>query len=375
MKKIKICVVTFFKHNYGAFLQAYALQQSLMRLGFDAEVLDYDYAKDKTFLGVPYKGRKNPISFFKALSYRLLVRSVSRKKDALFQKSAEEHIKQTKYYKTYEAVLADPPQADIYITGSDQVWNPFMAPQGLDSRLLTFADPERSVLCSYAASMGILYLNGESKNKFQKHLKNFDLISVREARSCVTLDGVTDKHIEVNKDPALLLDRSGWDAFAAPYGTEKDYVFLYLAQRDDALVEYARDIAKKNGWAIIDCHASVKYSIDCLNGGDILSPMEFVGSIKNAKYIVTNSFHCLVFTIHYKKCAYVKLPPKGSARLSELIEAMNLQRLASPDQMTDGEIEDTYKDTEAYLHEQRERAKNYIERAARIYENKNTVDR
>lgn len=373
-RKYSACVVTFYKHNYGAFLQAYALQQFLICNGMDATVLNYDYAKDNTILGVPFSKVKKPVSFVKSIGHKIINYKVGNRKNRLFHDCAEKYIRQTRYYKHYKDVLSDPPQADIYITGSDQVWNPYMSPQGLDSRFLTFADKKESVICSYAASLGFLYLNGELKELFKSRLSLFDLISVREERSCITLEEVTDKEINVNKDPAILLDRTQWDIFARSYDTDNPFIFLYLAQKDEALLQFAKELSKKTGWGILDCHASVNYTIDCINGERIISPMEFVGAIRDAKYVVTNSFHCLVFSIHYKKCAYIKMPQKRSERLSELMESMELQRLTNSELITEEECESIYKKSDDYLMTQRNQAVQYFKEVEAIYEDKRNHD-
>lgn len=371
MKK-SVCVVTYYKHNYGAFLQAYGLQNFLNSNGFEAKVLNYDYAHDKTILGVPLLRVKKPLSFVKSIIYKCLIYKNARKKDILFEVCACQKIGETKYYKHYKSLKKDIPEFDIYVTGSDQVWNPFMAEQGILSRFLEFAEGKKTaVLCSYAASLGISYLNGEVKNLFREHLKRFDKISVREQRSIVTLEEVTSKPIVVHKDPALLLNTQQWDEFAEPYKTDKPYLFIYLAQKAPDLIEFAKDLAQKQGWDIINCHGSVHYSIEnTINGTQILTPMQFVGSIKNAEYVVTNSFHCFVFSIHYKKKVYLKLPPKGSSRLEELLEGMELYRLCDSTIIDDGEEEEIYSLVDEYLNAERIKAKEYFCELAVLSEEK-----
>ncbi|MBR6101899.1 MAG: polysaccharide pyruvyl transferase family protein [Ruminococcus sp.] len=370
----KVCVVTFYKRNYGAFLQAYALQKYLNKLGYNAEVLNYNYFKDRTVMGVYIGGIKKPIHFMKEIVYKLLRHGVSKKREMLMEKSAEQLIKQTKSYNSYKKLKKNVPDADVFIVGSDQVWNPNMSEQGLLSRLLDFAPADKAVLCSYAASLGVSNLSAKSQKLFKTHLERFDRISVREKKSVDIISNLTNKAINVHKDPTLLLQSSDWDKFVIPIETKKPYVFIYLAQNSNALVDYAIDLAKKNDWDIIDCHSSANYSIpNCVNGDKILTPMEFVSFIKNAEYVVTNSFHCLVFSIHYKRKAYVKLPPKGSERLSELIDNMYLNRITKPEQIKSSEVEMIYSKTEGYLSEERKNAEKYLAELGRVL-TKKSVD-
>lgn len=373
--KARICVVTFYNQNYGAFLQAYALQKFLINAGYDPFVLNYNYSKDHTVFGVPLIRIKSPYSFVKSVIYRMLIYKTSRKNDRVISEAAEKNIVQSAYYRTYDEVVNNPPYAEIYVVGSDQVWNPNIFEQGFPSRLLLFANNQSSVICSYAASIGILYLNGAKKRAFLEGLRRFDSISVRESRAAITLKDVTDKKILVHRDPALLLSANEWSEFSKSVYDSKPYVFLYLAQKSPDLINYAKNIARKNGWAIVNCPAGVRYSIKCENKNgilnNVLSPMEFVGGIKNAAYVVTNSFHCLVFSIHFKKKAYVQIPPKGSARLAELINSIGLERLTNPEEMIDSEIDRTYENADAFLSNVRSSALEYFADMERIWKEKN----
>lgn len=357
----KVCVVTFFKHNYGAFLQAYALQRVLLDLGCDAEVLDYDYARDRTFLGIPFAKARNPLLFLKAVLYRLMRRPVQKRIDRVFQECAAQLIRQTPYYRTYREVKASPPEADVYLVGSDQVWNPGMAPQGFLSRLLDFVPPGPAVLASYAASMGKVGLSLREKELFKANLERFDGLSVRESSVLEVLAGLTDKAIEIHKDPALLLSPEEWGPFAQDLPFRRPYLFVYLVQNDPALVAKAKQLAQENGWGIVACQASANYSIPgSLDGNAVLSPREFVGGIRGAEYVVTNSFHCLVFTIHYQKRAFVKFPPHGADRLRELVDDMGLQRLTEDRLVRPDELPSIYARVRPRLEAERRRTQNYL---------------
>jgi hypothetical protein len=363
-----VCVVTLYRHNYGAFLQAYASQRFLEQLGYDAIVLNYDYMKDNTVLGISIKKIRKPVSFAKTILYRLTRLSVAKEKDRILSNSADQKIKQTSYYKHYTELCKTPPNYDVFIVGSDQVWNPEISEQGFPSRLLGFVpDNSKSVLCSFAASVGTDHFSENDQEMFRKNLKRFDAISLREESSVSLIKQVTDKDIAIHKDPALLLDDKQWSEFATDPYPGKKYVFLYLAQKSPELVGFAEKIAKAHDWGLVDCHASVNYELNgTLNGKKILSPMEFVGGIKNAAYVVTNSFHCLVFSIHFQKKAMVNLPPKSASRLMELIENMKLHRLMEEKEIYDGEEVEIYRNTFDYLKNERFKAKKYLSGLADI---------
>ncbi|MGB4091250.1 MAG: polysaccharide pyruvyl transferase family protein [Ruminococcus flavefaciens] len=358
---LKVCVVTLYKHNYGAFLQAYALQKILEDLGYEATVLDYDYYNDHAILGVHLGNVKKPVKFVKLIVNRMLRVGTIRKRDRVLEECAKKKIKQTTYYASYKDVQNHPPQSDIFIVGSDQVWNPSISEQGLLSRLLEFVRDDNSIICSYAASVGVKKLSEPSKQLYKKHLSRFDCISVREKESVPIIKELVDQEIDVNVDPALLLEPKKWDGFAEKITASKPYLFLYLAQKSPELIAFAEKLANDNGWDIVNCHGNVRYHVtSSINGNRYLSPMEFVGGIRNAAYVVTNSFHCLVFTIHYQKKAYVKTPPNGASRLRELIERMKLERLTDSTQIKDHEEEEIYKNVSTYLDSERIRSREYL---------------
>ena len=170
-----------------------------------------------------------------------------------------------------------------------------------------------------------------------------------------------DKRIDVHVDPTLLLGTEKWNCFAEKINTSRSYLFLYLAQKSPELIAFAEKMAKENGWDIVNCHGNVRYEVtNSINGKRYLTPMEFVGGIKNAAYVITNSFHCLVFTIHYQKKAYVKIPPHGASRLRELIEHMGLERLTDNTQIKDNEEQQIYQNVSAYLESERKHSREYL---------------
>ena len=358
----KVCVVTLFKHNYGAFLQAYALQRFLESIGYEAKVLDYDYYNDRTILGI-YIGRiKTPIPFAKMIINRMLRSKVIRKRDAVLEECANKKIKQTEHYHSYRSLMKNPPKADIFIVGSDQVWNPGLSEQGFMSRLLEFVPNGKHVLSSYAASMGVKSVSEDAKNAFRNNLRRFDCISVREADSISLLSPLVNIDIDVHRDPSLLLDAAQWSEFCETIPAKKPYVFIYLAQKSPELVSFAEEIAKKNDWDIVKCPGNVSYTVsNNIIGERFITPMEFVGGIRDAAYVVTNSFHCLVFTIHFKKKAYVILPPKGASRLGELVSNMKLFRLTERSIIKDEEIDQIYENADAFMAKERQHAKEYLQ--------------
>jgi hypothetical protein len=147
-------MITMYKVNYGAFFQAYVLQRTLEGLGYAPELIRYDYLRDGMIGEVPLDHLRTPVRFFKEAAVSILKGREHRRRNAVIEECVQRRLRESpQYYKTYRKLEKQPPRYDIYLTGSDQVFNPRLEPRAYKSRLLAFA-PGR--MASYAASAGAL---------------------------------------------------------------------------------------------------------------------------------------------------------------------------------------------------------------------------
>lgn len=306
---MKIGIITIHvSPNYGATLQAFALYKFLELQGFDCELIDLhrsefdDYVPSKRFVRCRprkvsrYEKFKNVIK--KIIGYKTRVINTKNKYSAEAAPKFEafnSQIKLSKPYRGIDQLYADPPLYDVYITGSDQVWNPSQN-YCIEPYFLTFA-PDSARKISYAASIGITDIRENEKVLFAKWLSRYDAISVREKQAKVILTSITNKEITQVSDPTFLLDREYWKSIAV-YPSEKDYILIFTLGFDQRMVEYGKKLSQESKKKLFvlaqvqDKNVADGY-VPIVDAG----PQEWLGYIANASLVLTDSFHCTVFSI------------------------------------------------------------------------------
>lgn len=306
----KIATFTFNRaNNYGAMLQCYALKNTLNLLGAWTSVINYKPRARKLTLR----------EFIKKTVFMPWLIYVNNRFEA-FRKLYLTDMPFVKRDRLPE--LND--KFDCFVTGSDQVWN-MEGGSNDTSYLLDFVDSNQKKY-SYAASIGKTKLPNNEKAILSKHLKLFKTISVREASAVPLAKELSGKEdVRADIDPTLLLSKEDWRKTAV-MPKEKDYILLYLMSNNAAIIGFARDLARKTGLKLIMLSTSpVPYK-----GVKVVcpTPQEWLGYFLNAKYIVTNSFHGLAFSINFNKDFFVDLlppPSKVNSRLENLLDLTGLR--------------------------------------------------
>lgn len=330
---MKACILTFHSaNNYGALLQAYALQSFLEMNAIDVKILNY-YSEDIS------RSYKFPLfSDFFHNTKRSLVLTIQhflfkgkRKKCNSFRK---QYLCLTKEYDKTNIALAND-EADIFIVGSDQVWNYQIINQD-DVFFLSFV--KNKITCSYAASFGVDSIPNKFEDFYKNHLSKIKFISVRENSGVTLCKKIIDREVEQLPDPVFLLPKSMWETVQKKPKSVKPYILVYKITKADKLLTFAKILSKKTGLQIIYVPNDLK---DGIIGSLNLSvgPEEWLGYIKNAEYVITNSFHGTVFSIIFKKKFFVEVANnsnKTGSRLYSLLELFDLQnRLISDNTLID----------------------------------------
>lgn len=354
-----IGVITMYRRNYGAFLQAYALQKTLNKCGYVAELIRYDYYKDKSFLEIPLSELRNPLLFGKKVLIALYRSRCRKEREKVFDESIHRHLKESKeYYRSYEELYKSPPVYDIYLTGSDQVFNPLLTPHAFPSRLLCFTDKKK---VSYAASAGSAELKEQKMDALVHELRKFSAISVREKKLENILANKLNIRVETHIDPTLLLNVGEWELFASfpndiiPNNTH--YIFFYQIGDDNGLQQIAENLSNTTGLPIFAADRFPNFQ-NVIKRNRILSPEEWVGALSKADYVVTNSFHGTVFSIIYHKKAHIVFPAHNFERIAELLEKTNLLNLTSNDIEFS---ESMFADADQYIVFERKRSVDYLQ--------------
>lgn len=316
---MKVGIITFQEtNNYGAVLQNYALQQAIMQEGHSVKTIDYK----SSYIGKPYKfiHLKNKGSFsyiFGVLGY--LIYLPRGKKCHKFRSL----ISYTAPVNTSDVDQLNE-DFDVFITGSDQVWNPNLT--GMDSVYMLGFVSDKSKCNSYAASIGLMEIDPSKQNQFYMLLKDFHCISVRERSAATLLKDILKEEVSVVSDPCLLLTKEQWTSVSVAPKKQHGYVFVYQLGVSSDVVKLAKRISKDKSLKLI----FVPFPVGAFSFGkwDICAGnAELLGYIKNADYVITDSFHGTLLSIIFNKNFFTKISGTHagvSSRIYDLLEHYGL---------------------------------------------------
>lgn len=326
---LKLATITCHNcYNFGASLQAYSLYKYLNDLGYECELIDYipDYMEynvryrrispawnQDAFRRFIYHATKHPFIAFKF-----------RRKKA-FDNFKKNYIKTTRTYHSFKELEMNPPDADIYICGSDQIWNGEFYENGRDrSFYLDFA-PEEKKRISYAASFGVEKLSNEQVVFIKPLLEKMSHISVREKSGIEILKAMQLNGTNV-VDPVFLLKNNDWEKLIIKNKPIKKYILIYALDQPEKALEIAEKL-RKDEITISIGEIKVKGSDkNIMNAG----PLEFLYYISNASHIVTNSFHAVAFSIIFKKLFTVyQRSIHTNGRINNILDYLEIGDLAA----------------------------------------------
>ena len=324
MKKIRI--TTFHRaHNYGAILQAYALQKFLEENNeADVKFINYENEKiEKQYRVFKFFGR-NPIKLAKQLVENILYFRKNLIRYNEFNKFSNNKLKVTK--RVYKKADEIEENANVYITGSDQVWNPKIVGELSDVYTLNFAK-EGTKKISYAASVGDANEIKKNEKIFKEKLSGFNEISVREEDAKTELEKIIDKQIEVVLDPTMLITKEEWQAeIKNEKKIEQKYILAYVVQEDKEFVKIVNYLSEKTGLKVIHFSNKNLGINNVLKSAYTDGPLKFLKYIKDAEYIVGTSFHATVFSIIFNKKFFVVPHRKTGARVINLIKKIGIEQ-------------------------------------------------
>lgn len=325
-KKMKICTITHHTvPNYGAVLQAYALQTAIKKLGYDTEILNYEPERVKRFYHQSLTAQNNLKEFLRHLVYWKRFRS----RNKPFRDFVQKWLQCSAVY-SRKALQKKPPYYDLYISGSDQVWN--LALHGNDTTYLLDFVLDNSAKGSYAASFGYAELPQQYIEKTRKYLQDFRYINVREPAGRAIVQNLLGKErtVQCVVDPTFLLERKEWETFVHPV-EQNNYILVHEICRLKNSYDYAEQLARKTGKkvVIIQPFDNIK-QMRSSNGVEYIfgaSPETFLSLIYNADFVVTSSFHATVFSIIFHKrffCSFTLGPNSTNSRLQGLLALTGL---------------------------------------------------
>lgn len=341
---MKIKIITCQRvYNYGASLQALALQHYLEKEGCDVQIIDYtpDYQKFSVW-NVPksshlYKPAKYSriIRCIYALKVYLRVRpTLSRIK--AFDKFSTEYHRLTCQYNSYEELAADPPMADLYIAGSDQIWSTHLQ-NGRDPAFYCAFGKVATKRISYAASFGFPEILGGYDSFVKSMLRGLDAISVREKTGINILENLGLKGVHV-VDPVLLLEKEEWVKLLKVNTPiiEGKYILVYdLSHKDKRLNTFSKQLSKKYNLKIVAVNNKAKTEYADININNA-GPAEFVNLLAHSEFVISDSFHATAFSVIFQKQFYVYYNQGNISRISDFLKIIGLEpRLNATSELPD----------------------------------------
>lgn len=274
LPRVGIISLYYKNYNYGGLLQAYALQKAVSKLGYHCEQISFRWttASVESHFENSLPNVKQFADFSKSIPHSAQIYST-------------------------EDITACSDDYDIFICGSDQIWGLSLdlIPVYVRPQLALSFVPNNKVKIAYAASMGGAVTPKPSRAAIAKYVSKLDSVSVREREAVPFVSNMASTEVSHVLDPTMLLDVAEWDKVAVR-PAEEGYILVYtlkLTINDRKLLSQAADrLSKKYGLKVV----TISYSKEDESG-----PKEFVGYIKNARYVLTNSYHGTIFSILYEK--------------------------------------------------------------------------
>lgn len=332
-----IGIITFQNaNNYGAVFQAFALQKTVEKLGAKAEILNYD-------------------------SPNMGLKSVQTK---VFSDFTQKYLNLTAPYTNKKDI--ETTGFDAVISGSDQVWNPRLTGSDM-TYFLDFVGKDVKKL-SYAASIGLnedLFL--EYKEVFEKYVPEFEAVSLREETHVPYIKSIVDgnKQVITSIDPSLLLTAGEYaQAFGLKETQKEEYIFVFSYAYDPKLYDFANMLSLKTGYKIV---ALTFYNAGSfVDGASVLRnvpPVDWLQLFNDAKMVITDSFHGMMFSMIFNKPFYAYTPNRSNvARVTDVLKKFGLEdrKLTNIQSIKDVSFELNYAGVNQKIEAEREKSLQYL---------------
>lgn len=308
MTSIKIITIHDIGNNFGSTLQACALCNYLEDHGYKVELIDYkpQYAY--------HHGKITEIIkwiFFPRSKYV---------QDKRFMHYFSNHVKRTRQYSSYDQLKKDK-KPDIYLVGSDQVWNEFYNAGKDPAYYLQFTDCKKKM--AYSTSLGQLHTK-EELLRLKERVEGFFAIGVRESASVEQLHNIGMNAVRHVLDPVFLYSKDYYISpdFKNEYGK---YLLVYSVNNDNLMEETAITIARKQGLKIVLVGGFIQKTKHDVYLRDI-GPSEFANLINNASFVVANSFHATALSIIMNKQFAVVMSKYSPLRITDMLKTAALEK-------------------------------------------------
>lgn len=313
MKPIAL-VTCYFHHNYGSMLQAYATEMIMQQMHLPYQTIackaPIDYMEENKAI---YIIKKLLIGDWKMRLGKMKIEREKKKnpifarnwtiRDEAFNLFAKESFHLSPYCKNRAELKAMANDYSAILVGSDQLWRTDSVEHGYYT-LEWVPDNVRKI--AYSTSIGVKEVPWFQVGKNRRFMNRFDYIALREQSACDLVYKLTGRKAQVVLDPTLLFTGEQWMNIQQiePLTTD-NYIFCYLLGNNPDQRALIKQVQKKTGLKIVALQHLDEYIPSDEGFADEapynVGPREFLNYIRNADYVFTDSFHCSVFSILYKK--------------------------------------------------------------------------
>lgn len=341
VKKVGILTLCWGR-NYGGVLQSYALQETIRRLGYECSMINF---RRNTKLKDGTNKTGFPLFVWKVVT--LLCRifckyTTERLRAGMREKKYVDFFNQSidftdEIYNDESDFFENPPLFDAYVVGSDVVWYPRKERQFM----LLFA-PAGTRRISYAASFGRDEIPDDMRDYMGRGITQFDSVSVRETQGVQLVKELTGRNAEWVLDPTLLFSANEWRAVSSKNENHEPYILSYFLNKTPYMRKVVSHLAKTTGLKVISIEGgnwefqnprmkALEFIKDLFWGKKVrrrydVGPWDFVDLFDGASYVVTNSFHGMVFAIIFQK-TFISILRKGmGVRQKSFAEMLSLKR-------------------------------------------------
>lgn len=326
---MKIGIVTFHRAiNYGAVLQAYALEK-FIKNGLcckNVEIIDYQKQAQKEAYKL-FRPNNSLLSIVQNLYTLLNINSLNAKYRK-YRSFVEKYIdlSSNSYDDTNTELLSkDSTRYSYLISGSDQIWNVRMSDFD-ESYFLAFNNNAKKI--AYAPSLGRLDFTPLEEEYFIRYLKTYNILSVREYQSREYLKKFYSKEIPVVIDPVFLISAQEWDEIAIKPNIPGKYILFYSLGNVAGIRKFVKKLSRVTGIKVVTILKSLR---DVFSGFETrfdAGPQDFLGLISNAEYVVTDSFHAVSFSLIYHRKFWAFSPSESAGERGSWTRIPNLLKIA-----------------------------------------------
>lgn len=348
--------------NYGSALQSWALNQAIMKLGYDCKLVDYcpDILADKDPLN-PFSNMWDKDEESRRMCELTL--PAIRENYKKFNTFYNTRFNKTKPYTSlnFNDITEE---VDGFVCGSDTI---FCTEEfGFDDGYYAnYECMKNGYTVSYAASFGDPHFDDTTYPILNERLGNFKALGIRENLMIPYVKQHTNVSVQKVLDPTLLLTPEEYSGIIgdnrASRASDK-YLLLYSRRYNKEMEDYAIELANKNGWKIVE----ISLRATNIDKGHIMAydsgVEEFLSLVKNAEFVVTNSFHGMIFSVQFKKDFVVFSRHQCDTKITELLELFGLSdRMISDGNVKCREID--YEDVHKRISVERERSFAFLRNA------------